>query len=339
MKYWQIATGAEGRNYKSLCLRYGVAFVGGPKNKERMIKEVKAGHVIVLKHGTKELIAVGIVRQDAKEVKDKEWLRDLDGWGADAYCRVNWKLPESIPELELPDRGFTRTTIQLIDDSKIRAAAKRILEEGKSNKSEDEPLNPESIDVDRLVESTVSDRSLHDDLKNRINKIIELAKYYQGLQWGKGNIPRGGEIREHEIRTFLVIPLLLSLGWSEKRLKIELSCKGSRKRVDIACFRNEYKGKPDDCVVVVETKKFISGLDYAKDQALSYQKFFPSCRSIVVTNGYCYKIFEKEGEGKKFRNEPSAYLNLLNPTEKYPLDLQVGGACDALEWLLPNKYA
>jgi len=35
------------------------------------------------------------------------------------------------------------------------------------------------------------------------------------------------DIREHETRTFLVIPLLLALGWAEQQLKIEMPAAGA----------------------------------------------------------------------------------------------------------------
>ena len=97
------------------------------------------------------------------------------------------------------------------------------------------------------------------------------------------------------------------------------------------------KKNNDECIAVIETKGFSSGLDYAPNQAKIYSKDFPACKAVIVTNGYCYKIFLRDEQGQ-FRITPSAYLNLLNPRKRYPLDPEnVGGALDAIKWLLPNN--
>jgi hypothetical protein len=77
-------------------------------------------------------------------------------------------------------------------------------------------------------------------------------------------------------------------------------------------------------------------LDYAPEEARGYVKAFPSCQILVVSNGYCYKTYIRKDSGD-FSTMPSAYLNLLNPRDKYPLDPDnVKGALDVLRWLLPT---
>jgi hypothetical protein len=145
------------------------------------------------------------------------------------------------------------------------------------------------------------------------------------------------DVREHETRTFLVIPLLLALGWSEQQIKIELSCSGGR--IDIACFASSYKRDNNECVAIIETKGFSSGLDYAAKQAKSYSKDFPNCKIIIVTNGYCYKVYRRDKANQsRFSPLPLAYLNLLKPKDSYPLDPKnVGGALEAIKCLLPSN--
>ena len=89
------------------------------------------------------------------------------------------------------------------------------------------------------------------------------------------------DIREHETRSFLVLPLLLALGWSEQQIKIELGVKGERKRIDIACFARAYRRDSsgelnyEDCTLIIETKDFRLGLEEAPDQAKAYAEHFP----------------------------------------------------------------
>ena len=156
-----------------------------------------------------------------------------------------------------------------------------------------------------------------------------LASYYYNLGY-----ERWSDIREHETRSFLIIPLLLALGWAEQQMKIELSC--SAGRVDVACFSRSYRQKNEECSLIVESKDFASGLDYAPKQAQRYAEAFPSCRVVIVSNGYCYKSYIRSESGN-FNTKPSAYLNLLNPRDRYPLEPKtVKGALDVLRWLLPS---
>jgi len=166
-----------------------------------------------------------------------------------------------------------------------------------------------------------------------LNRLRSLASYYySSVQWK--------DVREHEIRTFLVVPLLLALGWDERQLKVELPISG-RRRLDLACFAAHYRldakrssGSPG-CILIIETKAFDKGLHSAPAQAKAYAAEVSSCRTVVVSNGYCYKAFRRNARGE-LAAAPSAYVNLLQPQDRYPLDpLNVAGALEAMKCLLP----
>ena len=325
--YWQIAAGSNGRNYAHYFMKYGMAFVGGEVQIATM-NEVHSGDLVAIKNGLYQIVAAGeVVERDGKATGcgDKSWLQDFDGWDLPAYCYVNWHLPDKPTATD----GLTIATIQRLPQDKHKKIVDDILLLP-ANSCEPEPLETKVIGDQQLLEHLVAEglrTSSADELTNTLRKIRLLAQYYHTkCQWG--------DVREHETRSFLVIPLLLALGWSEQQLKIELPC--SKGKVDIACFSKAYKPKSKECVLIVETKDFSSGLDYAPEQAHRYAEDFPSCRGILVTNGYCYKAYVRKDDGT-FNTMPSAYLNLLQPRDKYPLDpANVEGALSVLSWLLAS---
>ena len=326
--YWQIAAGSSGRDYSNLFLQFGMAFVGGETHVETM-RAVNIGDVVVLKQGTQKILAAGeVVQRNGTHsgCADKEWLRDFDGWDLPAYCYVDWRQTDR----PILTHGLTRTTIQQLPQDRHQNAANNILETGEPVPFFPEPQETNAVKDDELLRFLIKEGlrpSSAADLTSTISKTRLLADYYyHHCRWE--------DIREHETRTFLVIPLLLALGWSEQQIKIELPC--SRGRIDIACFSRSYQRNNDECVAIIETKDFQSGLDYAPNQARTYSEDFPSCKAVIVTNGYCYRIYLRDGN--QFRTSLSAYINLLKPRDRYPLDPnEVGGALDAIKWLLPNS--
>ena len=329
-EYWQIAAGSSGRDYADRFIRHGIAFVGGDSHVSTM-RQVAAGDIVILKRGLSEIFAVGeVVQRNGvhRGEDDKEWLRDFDGWDLRGYCYVAWRVPAK----SLQTDGLTRTTIQRTPQDKHRNLANSILSlPVQPVEPEPEPTN--QIADDQILEFMISQGlrpSAADELTNTVRKIRLLAHYYyEECYWA--------DVREHETRTFLVTPLLLALGWAEQQMKIELPCSGGR--IDVACFLRPYQRKNEECVVLIETKDFGSGLDYAPDQARRYAVDFPACKVLVVTNGWCYKTFIRVQETDLFNEKPSAYLNLLKPRDRYPLDPQhTEGALGVMKWLLPSTF-
>jgi len=331
-KYWQIAGGSFGRDYSDLFIKFGMAFVGGDS---QTMKEVEKGDIVLLKKGLYQIVAVGeVAERDGKhrDCGDKSWLRDIDGWDLQAYCYVDWRVPDT----PIQTNGLTRATIQKVPQDKHKQLADSILQLPVCAYKL-EPSKTELIDDNQILKFLISEGlrpSAADDLTNTFRRIRLLADYYY-------HYPKWEDIREHETRTFLIVPLLLALGWAEQQIKIELpsskgKMSGSKGKIDIACFSKAYLRKDDECVLIIETKGFSSGLDYAPEEARGYVKAFPSCQILVVSNGYCYKTYIRKDSGD-FSTMPSAYLNLLNPRDKYPLDPDnVKGALDVLRWLLPT---
>lgn len=323
-RYWQIAAGSQGRDYTSDFLRFGMAFVGGDGPCATMVS-VEAGDCVLLKRGRSELVAAGrVVVRDGRHRgdSDKPWLRDFDGWDLRAWCYVDWHLPSA----PIAVTGFTRNTIQQVWIPELIAEGDRLLL-GPVHPHAPEPAPCAPIGDEHMIDFLIG-HGLRiadaEDLAVTLRRIRRLVNYYY-------DHPAGWEhVREHETRTFLIVPLLLALGWPEQAIKIEQPVPGGR--VDLALFPAPFDGDPGKAVALIETKGFTQGLSYAPGQARAYANAFPNCRAIFVSNGYCYKAYERGPEG--FPETPSAYLNLRSPSDRYPIDPAIAGALEVLKLLL-----
>jgi hypothetical protein len=332
MEYWQIAAGSIGRNYSRYFLQYGIAFAGGEGN-IAALQQVRVGDVIVLKGGLSEIVAAGevVARNGVFQGNgNKAWLYDFDGWCLEAWCYVNWHVPPQ--GLCVFTDGLARAAIRRLPQQRHKDIANDLIAILPVFPIADEPVPQQAVDDEEILDFLISEGlrpSAADEITNTLRKVRLLAKYYfHNCNWD--------DIREHETKTFLVIPFLLALGWTEQQLKIELPC--SQGTIDIACFGRSYAAAPKECVLIVETKDFASGLDYAPKQGQGYASDFPGCRVVVVTNGYCYKSYLRNDDGT-FAAYPDAYLNLLKPKQRYPLEpLAVDGTKRLLKWLLPHQH-
>ncbi len=350
MNYWQVAAGAEQRNYSRRFLQYGFAFVGGDKHIDTM-KKVKADDVILLKEGASRILAAGkVIEQNGKAggCGDKEWMRDFDGWDLPAYCHVEWHVPSKPVET----KGLAQGAIKAVKQPEPQENANRILQNERQHQSHPEPRPVREIRDKEILKFLVREglqRKAAEDQITAFNRIRLLANYYYEGIYQRQEIGRE-DIREHEARSFLILPLLVALGWPEVQMKIELGVKGENPasksgKIDIACFATPYRRNEnkepnnDDCTLIIETKHFRSGLDLAPEQAKAYAEHFKHCKAVLVSNGYCYKAYERNRNTGEFSQEPSAYLNLLRPRDGYPLDPnKVKGALEVLRLMLPQSW-
>ena len=335
VNYWQIGSGSYGRDYAEDFLRYGLAFAGGDVQRATMAK-VNVGDRILMKKGMSQVLAAGeVVERDGRHrgEGDREWLRDFDGWDLRAYCFVDWREPKKPRSA----KGLTRATIQRVRQPELRKLVDDIVATGLARRTLDrEPDPTQTVEDDEILEFLIRQGlrpGSAEDLTSTFNRIRLLAGYYYGREHDADF--SWDDVREHETRTFLVIPLLLALGWAEQQIKIELPVKKERRRADVACFARPYARNDEDCVLIVETKGFSQGLHYASDQGKAYAREFPNCQVVLVSNRYCYKAYRRE-KGGAFSESPSAYLNILRPKDRYPLDPHnVDGCLEAMRLLLP----
>lgn len=343
MNFWQVAAGEGGRDYSSLFTRFGVTLIGAgdpgsfrerPDYYERhrgwraqvvaFAKRVKLGDVVVLKRphrrhkgsheGQWEIVAVGKVTGEYAYLESFE---DVEGWDLQHCRKVEWIHPNSSTYVD----GLARGTFRAVHSSAPKDVATQILNQGLPKSTEALPPLARKISDEELVERLV-DSGLRpanaETVIQAIWRVRRLARWYRD---------HGRNISEHETRTFLIVPILLALGWSEQKMKIEWN------NLDIAFFPDVYGRKTTPpCIMILESKRMWEGLSYAEGQVKRYQKEFPECSRLIVSDGICYRLYQKNGNDWPW----VAYLNLLKLRERHPYYTEIKGASDVLVSLMPK---
>lgn len=332
---WQVSAGDGSRDYTKVFMEYGVILVGpgsdGPyfeapeiyKNKEHnsyrdftvvLAEEIAEGDIIVLKRPYSkkwEIIAIGEV---VSPYSHEQVFCDVDGWDLQHCRKVKWKTSESKEIVP----GFRRGTLcRVWNDGAVKKVNELWGEWGFIQSSE-LPTIPSKMLVDELIDSLIVNgmpiRNA-EVLADTLWKLKRVAKWYTG---------HGEDVGEHEIRTFLIIPLLLSLGWAEQKIKIEWN------NIDVSLFSHVYRKKTQP-EIIIESKRLWHGLRYAPEQALGYANNYPLVKKFIVTDGIRYKLYEREGDNWTF----TAYINLLELFLKHPYEHNVNGSKEFLLKMLP----
>lgn len=320
---WQIGTGDSSRSYLDIFLKYGVALVGpgnpgkegdpltekfykdhqGVKNWGGVLNRVKEGEWIIAKKGTTQLLAIGKVFQ---RIDHSEIFGDVEGWDLQHYIRVKWYVPKN------KDRAIYFNNFVLGQSTLSGCNKNEVYEKIYNNEFEEyKPIRlvenistPSKIDHLDIMNMLI-DRGLRildsENISNTIKRLVQLTRWYRR---------NDKSVLESEITSFLILPFLIALGWSEQKIKLEYQ------NIDIALFSDSFKGDytttPE---YIIEAKTFDNGLTFTESQISGYADKFPNCKKFVVTNGFRYKIFLKD------RNKliQTGYFNLLKLTERNPL--------------------
>ncbi len=152
-----------------------------------------------------EILAVGKV---TSPYYFESRLEDVEGWDLQHALNVEWRVGEP----NVVD-GLSRGTLRRVGKSELCELADRLWEDWRPVQREALPTAPDEVEDDDLVERLI-DHGVPTDraelIASTIWQIRKLASWYQR---------RGSNVGEHEIRTFLIVPLLLALGWAEQRIK------------------------------------------------------------------------------------------------------------------------
>lgn len=329
MQYWQVAAGDGTRNYAAVFTRFGVLLTGpgtdGPydardRTYERWsfirntVEGLQDGDLVALKRasGKKwQILAVGQVMGDYEWIENFE---DVDGWDLQHARRVAWRLP-SDPTFARLKQG----TLARVNNGSAQATILATWEAGTDVLPETIPPLPGLLNDDALIEMLIDDGlrvSAAEEVAQTLRRVRRLAGWY---------VRRGRDVSEHETRSFIVLPLLLAIGWPEQQVKVEW------KRLDLALFDGAYGQPSSELAVIVETKRIHQGLWWAERQAQDYAKTYPTCRKLVVTDGITYKLLSRPSD--TWTHTASMNLTRLRRGHWY---LQgVGGAVDVFRALLP----
>lgn len=334
MNYWQVAAGEGARDYSTLFLCYGIMLIGGGnpgpyfENKAyykghrdwrvqvvSFAERVAKGDVVILKrphHQQWDILAVG---QVIGEYEYLEQFEDVEGWDLQHCRRVQWFCPREAERTE----GLSMGTFRRVNRKIVIDKATKLLEEGEKQESREIPPVPRTISDEDLVESLIANGLRPADAESVVETIWR-------VRWlGRWYERHGQDLSEHETRTFLVAPLLLALGWSEQRVKIEW------RNLDMALFKEVYKRGQEPCMIL-ESKRMGEGLRYAERQAERYAKLYPSCLRLVVSDGICYRLYHKEDDKWVWK----AYMNLLKLKDRHPYEAEIQGATNLFVNLMPK---
>ena len=335
MSFWQVAAGERSRDYSSVFLDFSVMLVGGGEPGSfhehqdyyeghrdwrtqvvHFAKTAEVGDMVILKrpHGTMwEIVAVGRI---TGEYEYSELFDDVEGWDLRHCRRVDWVRPQETVYI----KGLARGTFRRVYAQGPINKAIQILKRGKKLRSHTLPTPARNISDEQLVEHLVDSGLRVADAETVIQTIWRVRRL---VRWYSIH---GEDISEHETRTFLIVPVLQALGWSEQKMKIEWS------KIDIAFFSQVYGVEDNPCVMILESKRMWEGLLYAEQQVQRYQKEFPKCSRLIVSDGVCYRLYEKQNKHWKW----TAYLNLLKLRDRHPYYTDVKGASEVFINLMPK---
>ncbi|MBX3456035.1 hypothetical protein [Ferrovibrio sp.] len=339
---WQQAAGDTDRDYAELCIKWGVILNGPgyagrwPDCKGRLLEsdrssrkitdlkrfcdDMQDGDIVVLRHGTNTVRAVG---QVVGAYEYREEFGDIDGWDLQHVRRVRWlwhnidrpekfkpyalKLGDTTQKLNEGPVSDWLSSLEIAPDNSTLSLAKLPT----SNEKDEVQINEIS---EFLFDQGVAAASIT-NLINEIGELTRIAKWYQ----------RSHAPSERETVAYLVAPLLRALGWTPQRMAIEWN------RVDIALF--EQLPRSDQSLqVVVEAKKMGNSCLTAKSQANDYAEGKTKCRRLIVTDGLRYGIYTRNGMNAF---DLYAYFNLTRLMRAYPV-YGCKGIKDALLAMTPE---
>ncbi len=335
MATWQIAAGDGARDYSSVFLKFGVILVGpgspGPYQTHAaeyntpgewayrsfirlFVEEVGTGDFIVLKRPSGALWEILAVGEVAGAYQHVEAFADVDGWDLQHSRAINWKVPPAPVIIA----GLRRGTLNHVNHLGAFETAQQVWLTGTDVPPTGKAIPSDTVGVDEvtdaLIEKGLPTRAAV-EVADTVWRLRRLAKWYSA---------HSDDVSEHEIRTFLIVPLLTSLGWAEQRIKVEW------RSIDVALFDLPYRPAAEPAIIL-ESKRIFDGLRFAPDQAIGYAHTFARCERFIVSDGIRYKLFSRENDIWRF----NAYMNLLEPKRHFPLDETVAGSIPFFCSLLP----
>ena len=348
IRYWQLASGDETRDYSKVFLDFGVACLGpgnaGPINdksikiyadyegedewgKIKPITQVQAGDRIILKKGQRRMQAVGeAIEWNGSVYNFSDCFNDLDGWDLQHFVKVKWKIIKKI----YGRNELVRATMQRVRNQTVIRDIELVWDEHNFIRDTyiiQEPQPSDLVDYDGIEQSLVDlgyPILNAENIARTIQRIGKLAKWYQKNY-------KQLKMSEHEIRTFLVVPFLEALGWAAQHIGIEVQL--SRKKMDIVLYHDAERERP---FILIETKNMFTGSALAVSQSIRYLKELTELDNVkyfMVTDGLKYWLYARlNGDWT-----PIAYINFENLQRKYSAYPECCGVLGFLRLLMDHK--
>lgn len=331
-------SGDSTRDFSDVMKNFGVAIVGPGRGgsyiqfrenyskedikKINWLTEVLEGDRVVMHNGQSVIQAVGEVLSKNDQVYQySDTFGDVDGWDLNHFCYVRWR----DFNIDLKHRWLSRSTAQYLYKREVINRIEKAWESASLIKpshklQENTPPRLQDIDIENLL---ISKGLRIQDAENTIvtlNRVRKLANWYYKMG---DKIPSS----EHEIRAFIVIPLLYSLGWSYQKISVETNS------IDILLYSDNQRKNPK---ILIETKSLFSGSKYSIRQAQNYvqtkHKMLKGLKTVIVTDGIVYWMFNPEEMPK-----PYAYMNIKEFISINPAYPAVRGVLDFIENIIPNN--
>lgn len=328
-KVWQIAAGDEGRDYSGLFIAHDLMFLGpghpGEFDRttyekvaaegwikesavgmiERFSQRVAAGDVVLLRRGH-HVVAIGLVHDDG--YRHDPTFDDVHGWDLEHTHRVIWQgqLDQPLADLQKGSGLFSHLTLiptfTRVHDASILDLLRPLIPLCTPREPNPRPAAlPLPLTLDELKQALVAHGLTTAD------RVVEtIARQRRLLAWYRAFGDLSARPNEHEVVAYMIVPLLLALGWPEERLAIEWQ------QIDVAGFT----GTPNtaaNCTLVCEAKRLKHGLQTVWAQPARYveRHGLVACTSILVSQGARFYLFKRPANAPwPERPAPTGYINI-----------------------------
>lgn len=304
MKYFQVQAGDTSRNYSQVMFDFGVVIVGpghigslnnnvtayrddanmkGEWHKLMWMLEASEGDRALLIRGQSKILAVGEVKsRDGQVIHHSETFSDVDGWWLQHFLYVEWRNID----LNLEGRPLTRSTAQRLHVPSVIAQIETVWKNAE--------IIPTKYKVSNEAITKVEDDEILMALINEGLKIPDAEKVVETLRqvnmladWYRRAPEKNPS--EHELRSFIVVPLLMALGWSYQKMAIEYQ------HLDLLLFKDSARKEP---YMLIETKIMGTGSENVKEQVKGYlakkHSLLSGIQRYIVTDGITYWLFNAQ---------------------------------------------
>lgn len=328
-KVWQIAAGDEGRGYSALFIAHDLMFLGpgylGEFDRdiykkaaadgwikdsavgmiERFSQRVETGDVVLLRQAQR-VVAIGLVHADG--YRHDSTFDDVHGWDLEHTHRVLWQdeLVEDLARLQTEAALFSHLmqmpTFTRVHDPSVLDLLQPLISRCTSRDPRPRPSAlPPPLTLEEVRQALTACGLITAD------RVVEaITRQRRLLAWYREFGDRSSRPNEHEVVAYMIVPLLLALGWPEERLAIEWQ------QIDVAGFTGTPNGS-SNCVLVCEAKRLQHGLQTVWAQPARYvqQHGLTACRSILVSQGARFYLFERPMNAPWPESPaPTGYINI-----------------------------